>query len=102
MVIEPGHNNRINTQANNAGKSPVAPQPASNPPAPSAPVAKPPTDSVSLSAKGQAVSKLEAKISSLPDVDMDKVQKAKDAISSGQYAIDSAALADKMIAQDDL
>ncbi len=98
MVIEPG-NNSINTHSNASGKS-KSPAAAEK----SVDSAKSQTakteSSVSLSSTAQSVAKLEAKIAEAPDVNVDKVSSLKSAIDSGSYTVDSASVADKLLAQD--
>ncbi len=59
-------------------------------------------DTVRLSGAAQTLQSQEAKISSLPDVDMEKVEQIKRAIAAGEYRIDSQKLANNMASMDSL
>lgn len=98
MVIDSGNNN-INTASNSANKtSQSAVQTTetaskkTNTPASS--------DSVSLSATGQNLAKLEAAIAQSPEINEAKVAEVKAAITSGRYQVDAESIADKMLSQD--
>ena len=54
-------------------------------------------DNFELSTQAQLLSKLEAQISLLPEVDQDRVNAIRDAINSGQFDIDSFSLAQDII-----
>lgn len=54
-------------------------------------------DAVSISDRAADLQTLEAKVKSLPDVDMAKVEAVRNRIDNGEYQIDSARLADKML-----
>ncbi|WP_191600993.1 flagellar biosynthesis anti-sigma factor FlgM [Marinomonas algicola] len=53
-------------------------------------------DTVQLSGAAQVLKDQEAKISSLPVIDMDKVERIKQEIASGEYKIDTQKLASNM------
>jgi negative regulator of flagellin synthesis FlgM len=53
--------------------------------------------SVSLSSSAQNLSKIEAELKSLPDVNQARVDEVKARIDSGEYQPDSANLAQKML-----
>lgn len=59
-------------------------------------------DTVRLSGAAQTLQSQEAKINSLPDVDMEKVEQIKRAIAAGEYRIDSQKLANNMASMDSL
>ncbi len=100
MVIEPGNNN-VNLQSSTAGRARQAVPSKSSDGGP-AQQNNGSTDSVSLSSAGQAIAKIEANLVSSSEVNESKVAEIKAAIASGQYSVDSSAIADKMLDQDDL
>ena len=53
-------------------------------------------DTVQLSGAAQVLKDQEMKISSLPDVDMDKIERIKQQIAAGEYKIDTQKLAGNM------
>lgn len=53
-------------------------------------------DTVQLSGAAQILKDQEAKISSLPEVNMEKVERIKEQIASGEYKIDTQKLASSM------
>ncbi|MCZ2721186.1 flagellar biosynthesis anti-sigma factor FlgM [Marinomonas sp. 15G1-11] len=53
-------------------------------------------DTVQLSDAAQILKDQEAKISNLPDMDMEKVERVKQAIAAGEYQIDTQKLASNM------
>ncbi|MCV2401514.1 flagellar biosynthesis anti-sigma factor FlgM [Marinomonas sp. C2222] len=59
-------------------------------------------DTVKLSGAAQSLHDQHAKISSLPDIDMDKVEQIKNAIAAGEYKIDTQKLASNMASMDHL
>lgn len=59
-------------------------------------------DTVKLSGTAQTLQSQHAKIGSLPDVDMDKVEQIKSAIAAGEYKIDTQKLANNMASMDSL
>jgi len=103
MVIDPGNN--LNSTLGKSSSSSSSVRSRQNTSA-STPVEKTThqsgTDNVSLSSKGQTLAKLEAKLSNLPDVDDAKVDKARAAIVSGRYTVDTDAIAEKLMNQDQL
>ena len=54
-------------------------------------------DTVNLTSGGQLLSRLQESLSTAPSVDVAKVADVKAAIASGNYEIDSGAIADAMI-----
>ena len=85
----------------------------SKPAAPSAPEAKAPTteaapagksarDQVVLSQEAQTLGRVQAKINSSPDVDLDKVAEIRRAIAEGRFEINPERIAENMLNQDDL
>ena len=59
-------------------------------------------DTVRLSGTAQTLQNQQAKLNSLPDVDMDKVEQIKNAIAAGDYKIDTQRLANNMASMDSL
>lgn len=97
MVIEPG--NGLNAQNTLAGRakqaSPGKPDvTAGGVKGNSRPTSS--SDSVSLSSTGRAIPKLEAKIATSSDVNIEKVSEIKAAIANGSYQIDVKAIAEKI------
>ncbi|MFT5084743.1 MAG: negative regulator of flagellin synthesis FlgM [Lentisphaeria bacterium] len=101
MVIEPG--NSINLHGSSTGKArSTAPEKPADAKSITAEVAHSASDSVSLSAAGQSIAKAEASLSSSSEIDQGKVNQVRAAIASGSYQIDIDAIADKVIAQEEL
>lgn len=59
-------------------------------------------DQVLLSPEAQTLGKLESRINSLADVDMDKVAEIKRAITEGRFEINAQRIAENMLNQDEL
>lgn len=59
-------------------------------------------DSVELSSQARVLTGLEAKISSVSDVDNGRVEQIKAAINSGEYTVNAEQIAAKLLANDDL
>lgn len=57
-------------------------------------------DKVSISSQAKVLSDLESKLSQLPDVDMERVDKLKQAIADGSYQVNEQSVADKMLNAD--
>lgn len=102
MVIEPGNN--VNSTGNAAGKTRQGNAHTGE----TASVAKPAnpassagSDSVSLSNAGQSLSRLEASVANVPDVNAAKVAEIKASIAQGSYQVNAHALAGKMLEQED-
>jgi negative regulator of flagellin synthesis FlgM len=55
-------------------------------------------DKVSLTGAAETLRKLETAIASIPDVNADRVERLKNAVARGEYAMDSNRIAEKMIA----
>ncbi len=56
------------------------------------------TDKVSLTGTAETLRKLETAIASAPDMNTDRVERVKNAIARGEYAVDNNRVAEKMIA----
>lgn len=85
----------------------------SKPAAPSAPEAKTPApdatpagknagDQVVLSQEAQNLGRLQTKINSSPDVDLEKVAEIRRAIAEGRFEINPERIAENMLNQDEL
>ncbi len=59
-------------------------------------------DQVVLSQEAQTLGRLQAKINSSPDVNMEKVEEIKRAIAEGRFEINAIRIAENMLNQDDL
>jgi negative regulator of flagellin synthesis FlgM len=83
---------------------PAAPSaPEAKTPAPdAAPAAKGASDQVVLSQEAQTLGRLQAKINSSPDVDLEKVAEIRRAIAEGRFEINPERIAENMLNQDDL
>lgn len=88
---------RSRTSAPVTANSPKTPTPA--PAEAAAPSSK---DNVVLSSEAQNMVRLQAKISSLPDVNLDRVAAIKLAIAEGRFEINPERIAENMLKQDEL
>jgi len=59
-------------------------------------------DNVVLSPEAQNLTRLQAKISTLPDVNLDRVAAIKQAIAEGRFEINPERIAENMLNQDEL
>lgn len=59
-------------------------------------------DNVVLSSEAQNMVRLQAKISSLPDVNLERVAAIKQAIAEGRFEINPERIAENMLNQDEL
>jgi negative regulator of flagellin synthesis FlgM len=59
-------------------------------------------DNVVLSSEAQNMVRLQAKISSLPDVNLERVAAIKQAIAEGRFEINPERIAENMLKQDEL
>lgn len=59
-------------------------------------------DTVNLSAAAQNLQAQKAKIDSLPDMDMNRVEQIKQAIADGNYKVDTEKLANNMVTMDSI
>lgn len=103
MVID---TNNINSSGASSTRSrTAAPVAASSTKTQTAPVetAAPSTkDNVVLSSEAQNLVRLQAKISSLPDVNLDRVAAIKQAIADGRFEINPERIAENMLNQEEL
>lgn len=101
MVIDT--NNGINTNGPRGRSNSVSSTPADNRQATNAPE-KPASDkdAVVLSSEAQNLNRLQSKISSMPDVDMERVNAIKKAIAEGKFEINAERIAENMLNQESL
>ncbi|MEJ2418124.1 MAG: flagellar biosynthesis anti-sigma factor FlgM [Exilibacterium sp.] len=59
-------------------------------------------ESVSLSREAQTLNRLESAISAAPEVDSDRVEAIKQALTNGSYDIDPGRIAERLLQSDDL
>lgn len=59
-------------------------------------------DNVVLSAEAQNLNRLQAKISNMPDVDLERVAQIKQAIAEGKFEINAERIAENMLNQEEL
>lgn len=59
-------------------------------------------DQVVLSQEAQTLGRLQAKINTSPDVNLEKVEEIKRAIAEGRFEINADRIAENMLNQDDL
>ncbi|BFM06677.1 flagellar biosynthesis anti-sigma factor FlgM [Halioxenophilus aromaticivorans] len=64
-------------------------------------LAEPQEGRVSISPEANRLARLEANINAAPDVDSQRVEDIKRAISDGSYQVDAEAIAGKLLDQDD-
>lgn len=100
MVIEPGSNVSVNTNAKARQNAPSTTSSAVQTANADTTTSASKSESVSLSDTGKTLAQLEAKIASSPEVDIVKVDAIKSAIANGTYNIDDTAIATKLLAQD--
>ena len=97
------NNNLDSVGTKGARSKPAAPAPEAktqaSSPAPAAPSA---SDQVVLSQEAQNLGRLQTKINSAPDVDMDKVAEIRRAIAEGRFEINPERIAENMLNQEDL
>jgi negative regulator of flagellin synthesis FlgM len=103
MVID---TNNINSSGASSTRSrtsaPVAPGSTKTQSAPVETAAPSTKDNVVLSSEAQNLVRLQAKISSLPDVNLDRVAAIKQAIAEGRFEINPERIAENMLKQDEL
>lgn len=102
MVID---TNNINSSGGTSRSRSSAPVVTTSTKTQAAPVAAPEPsakDNVVLSSEAQNLVRLQAKISSLPDVNLDRVAAIKQAIAEGRFEINAERIAENMLNQDEL
>ena len=103
MVIDTNNINSSGGANRSRSSAPVVAAPSNKTsPAPTAVVEKSSKDNVVLSSEAQNLVRLQAKISSLPDVNMDRVAAIKQAIAEGRFEINAERIAENMLNQDEL
>ncbi|RYZ96865.1 MAG: flagellar biosynthesis anti-sigma factor FlgM [Moraxellaceae bacterium] len=104
MVIDTNNINSGSTSssARSRNAAPVAPAVPKTQSSPAEAVASNSKDNVVLSAEAQNLTRLQTKISSLPDVNMDRVAAIKQAIAEGRFEINAERIAENMLKQDEL
>lgn len=70
--------------------------------APQSSTAKTPSDQVVLSQEAQTLGRLQSKIDSAPDVNLEKVAEIRRAIAEGRFEINPERIAENMLKQNDL
>lgn len=98
-------NNTLDSVGTKSTRSkPAAPSaPEAKTPAPdAAPARKGASDQVVLSQEAQTLGRLQAKINSSPDVDLEKVAEIRRAIAEGRFEINPERIAENMLNQDEL
>jgi negative regulator of flagellin synthesis FlgM len=98
-------NNTLDSVGTKGTRSkPAAPSaPEAKTPAPdTAPATKGASDQVVLSQEAQTLGRLQAKINSSPDVDLEKVAEIRRAIAEGRFEINPERIAENMLNQNDL
>jgi len=98
-------NNTLESVGTKGTRSKPAAQsaPEAKTPAPdAAPTNKGASDQVVLSQEAQTLGRLQAKINSSPDVDLEKVAEIRRAIAEGRFEINPERIAENMLNQNDL
>jgi negative regulator of flagellin synthesis FlgM len=90
----------VTTNKNAKGNEAIEQQSKATQPAPAAKPAEPARDVVEISSQAKVMKSLEAKLKELPDVDLNRVEELKSAISEGRYNIDAQSIADRMLQAD--
>ncbi|WP_062060424.1 flagellar biosynthesis anti-sigma factor FlgM [Cellvibrio sp. OA-2007] len=98
-------NNTLDTAGTKGARSKPATPSAPETKIPAAdvnPVSKGASDQVVLSQEAQTLGRLQAKINSSPDIDLDKVAEIRRAIAEGRFEINPDRIAENMLNQNDL
>ncbi|WP_323814607.1 flagellar biosynthesis anti-sigma factor FlgM [Cellvibrio sp. NN19] len=96
-------NNTLDSVSTKGTRSkPAAPNTPETKTPEAAPASKAAGDQVVLSQEAQNLGRLQAKIESSPDVDMDKVAEIRRAIAEGRFEINPERIAENMLNQDEL
>lgn len=96
--INPGGPANARGRTNGVNTTPEASTPAAA--TPKAPASA--KDNVVLSPEAQNLNRLQAKISDMPDVDMERVAAIKKAIAEGKFEINADRIAENMLNQEKL
>ena len=104
MVIDTNNINSGSTSSSSRSRNaaPVAPAAPKTQAASTDAVVSNSKDNVVLSAEAQNLTRLQTKISSLPDVNMDRVAAIRLAIAEGRFEINAERIAENMLKQDEL
>lgn len=99
-------NNTLDSVGTKAARSkpaaPNAPEAKTTAPTDAVPAGKGASDQVVLSQEAQTLGRLQAKINSSPDVDLEKVAEIRRAIAEGRFEINSERIAENMLNQNEL
>lgn len=101
MVIDPGSN--VNSHSTSAGKARQQNATKSDEQGLASPSTKQQpaeSDSVSLSSASLSIAKIESKIAQTSDIDTAKVDRIKTSVDSGNYQIDSGAIANTLLQEE--
>jgi len=104
MVIDTNNINSSGGTSNARSRSVAAPvnTPVKSQPTATETAVNSSKDNVVLSPEAQNLTRLQAKINVLPDVNLDRVAAIKQAISEGRFEINPERIAENMINQDEL
>ena len=104
MVIDTNNINSGSTSSSSRSRNtaPVAPAAPKTQAASAEAVVANSKDNVVLSPEAQNLTRLQTKISSLPDVNLDRVAAIKQAIAEGRFEINPERIAENMLKQDEL
>jgi negative regulator of flagellin synthesis FlgM len=102
MVIDTNNINSSGGTSRSRSSAPVITPSTKTQTAPAATPEPSVNDNVVLSSEAQNLVRLQAKISSLPDVNLDRVAAIKQAIAEGRFEINPERLAENMLNQDEL
>jgi negative regulator of flagellin synthesis FlgM len=102
MVIDTNNINSSGGANRSRSSAPVVATSTKTQAAPAATTEPSAKDHVVLSSEAQNLVRLQAKISSLPDVNLDRVAAIKQAIAEGRFEINPERIAENMLNQDEL
>lgn|SRR5690606_39094647 len=91
----------VSTKSTRSKPASTAPE-AKEPSTPAAPTSTKAGDQVVLSEQAQTIGRLQSKIDSAPDVNLDKVAEIRRAIAEGRFEINPERIAENMLNQQDL
>lgn len=100
--INSGSTSSTSSSSRSRSAAPVAPAALKTQLAPAEAAVTSSKDNVVLSPEAQNLTRLQAKISSLPDVNIDRVNAIKLAIAEGRFEINPERIAENMLKQDEL
>jgi len=102
MVIDTNNINSSGGASRSRSSTPVVTPETKTSGTPATPAEPSAKDKVVLSSEAQNLVRLQAKISSLPDVNLDRVASIKQAIAEGRFEINPERIAENMLKQDEL